>query len=117
PAAFVRRCLVLHLHLPDDDPAYKDKEEQAVAQAVVKWLMQRGLDHFAGLAATVRQAAAEQLWRDRVEARKQGLTPPGQAEYLDLLRALSELAADAEAQLALLSEIQDFALKKYVGLF
>jgi MoxR-like ATPase len=100
PGAFVRRCLVLHLALPAE-------EKECIA-----FLMQRGAQHFPGIAESVRKRAADQLWRDRQDARRLGLTPPGQAEYLDILRALPRMAAREPDQLGLLEEIAEFALKK-----
>jgi hypothetical protein len=40
------------------------------------------------------------------------LTPPGQAEYLDILRALGRMAEGEEDQIALLEQVAEFALKK-----
>ncbi|GAB6041996.1 AAA family ATPase [Endothiovibrio diazotrophicus] len=105
PGAFVRRCLVLHLGLPEE-------EDELVA-----WLMERGAVHFGERCGEpVRREAAVQLWRDRQEALRQGITPPGQAEYLDLLRAVGRLAEGEESQLELLGRIQGFMLQKFSGL-
>ena len=100
PAAFVRRCLVLHYELPKD---------------LVPWLVNRGRIHFPAGDERVLAAAAEQLVTDRQDAREAGVTPPGQAEYLDLLRALTTLAGDADAQLALLQQLSHFAYRKFRG--
>jgi len=119
PSAFVRRCFVLHLWLPDDNPRDREKEETKRRAKLEQWLVGRGADHFGQrIGETVRRRAAEQLSKDRREARAQGVTPPGQAEYLDLLRALDHLApGDEKAQEAMLDDIQDFAFKKYQGMF
>ena len=101
PAAFVRRCLVLQLSVP--------KEEQAL----IDWLMKRGEIHFPQCREKVRREAARQLWEDRREALRQGMSPPGQAEYLDILRALQELAQDEDEQIRMLDKIGEFSLKKY----
>lgn len=101
PAAFIRRCLVLHLGLP------KERE------ALTEHLCARGEAHFgASCAEAVRREAARLLMDDRETAREQGLVAPGQAEYLDLLRALTRLAVDEGGQLAALKEIAAFALRK-----
>lgn len=109
PAAFTRRCLVLHLA----PPSREDK--------LVEWLMARGKAHF-GVACSdeVRKQAADQLVDDRKTARDLGLPQPGQAEYLDLLRALVELDPDLaraglleEKQLAVLKRLAMFTLGKY----
>ncbi len=102
PGAFVRRCLVLHLKLP------KDKGP------LVKWLTTRGEHHFGDqCSAKVRREAANQLWQDRQEAEKVGACPPGQAEYLDMLRAVCAMAKEEAKQLEILEKISDFALKKF----
>ncbi|MCI5123604.1 MAG: AAA family ATPase [Candidatus Electrothrix sp. AR5] len=116
PDAFVRRCLVLHLYLPDEDPKNREQPEGVRQQALTDYLMQRGKDHFSDLADEVLQEAAVQLWADRNDARRQGLTPPGMAEYIDLLRAVRELGSNAKEQLSLLGDIKEFVLKKHLEL-
>lgn len=123
PPAFVRRCLVLHLRVDDEQslrgwwnrqPGQR-AESFSPERAFVKWLAERGEIHFAGaFTAKVRERAAELLARDRREARQAGLIRPGQAEYLDLLRALRQMAAesDEQRQLALLEQISPFVLVK-----
>lgn len=116
PDAFVRRCLVLHLYLPDEDPAYSNESEEARQEALAAYLIKRGRDHFLDLEEEVLAEAASQLWQDRNAARRQGLTPPGMAEYIDLLRAVQELGDSVEKQLNLLGEIKEFVLKKHLDL-
>ncbi|MDP3279900.1 MAG: MoxR family ATPase [Nitrosomonas sp.] len=102
PAAFVRRCLVLNLDLPKDESELMDL------------LIKRGQLHFGGQCSPeVRKKAAGLLINDRRIAKEKGVTPPGQAEYLDMLRALSVLAETEEGQLDMLSQINEFALRKY----
>ncbi len=101
PAAFLRRCLVLHLGLPKGD------------EALLAFLCARGKVHFGERCSeAVRREAGGLLLKDRREAIAQGLPPPGQAEYLDLLRAVKELEDEEQAQLDLLKKINEFALKK-----
>jgi MoxR-like ATPase len=101
PPAFVRRCLVLHLALPE-----KEKLKE--------FLMERGRAHFSGrFTDKVLAEAAEQLIEERGHESGDPLVRPGQAEYLDLLAALVEVAAPKEAdQLAQLELIKGFALAK-----
>ena len=102
PAAFIRRCLVLNLSLPTDEDAF------------IAYLIARGRLHFATRChADVYRAAAEQLWQDRQTASGQGLQGPGQAEYLDLLRAVVTLAPSLVEQPALLAKVSAFALRKH----
>ena len=123
PPAFVRRCLVLHLRVDDEQflrgwwnrQLVQRSELFSPERALIKWLAERGETHFAGIfTAKVRERAAELLARDRRKARQAGLIRPGQAEYLDLLRALRNMAADSgeQRQLALLEQISPFVLVK-----
>ncbi len=101
PAAFLRRCLVLQLSLPEDRGELLDL------------LCERGRVHFGERCTDkVRRKAAELLLEDRQSALEQGLPPPGQAEYLDLLRAVSGMATGERDQLALLDRIGEFVLRK-----
>ncbi len=101
PDPFLRRCLVLPLSLPTED------------QALFDFLCERGRIHFQAVCTkTVRRQAADILLKDRKEAVEQGRFPPSQAEYLDLLRALSSMAAEEGEQVALLNKISRFVFKK-----
>lgn len=91
PAAFLRRCLVLTLSLPEGD-------------ALVQHLVQRAQLHFAEFAARpgvgqVLQDAAAMLLEDRSQAKDAGIYAPGPAEYLDLIRALQGVGGDPADQL------------------
>ncbi len=99
PAAFLRRCLVLPLPLPEGD-------------ALLDFLCARGKVHFPASAEAVRRQAGELLLKDRKDASAQGLPAPGQAEYLDLLRAVCKLSPDEKKQLVLLEKISRFVLQK-----
>lgn len=100
PAAFLRRCLVLPLSLPEADDALLD------------FLCQRGAVHFEKSTEAVRRKAGELLLEDRKAANAQGLPAPGQAEYLDLLRAVCKLGHDEGEQMGWLAKIGQFVLKK-----
>lgn len=110
PPAFVRRCLVLNLELPEKEPE------------LVDYLMRRGEEHYCDAAGNsffseaVLETAAKQVYIDRKAAEALGVKPPGQAEYLDILRVLSRMGIPEAEQLKRLAEIQDFALKKYPGM-
>ena len=106
PAAFVRRCMVLQLKLPEDKAD------------LVDWLVTRGGHHFPDdeLSQSVLEKTAESLWEDRGNAIRLGMSPPGQAEYIDLLRALKELASDEAARLKLLDETRRYAFQKHAEL-
>ncbi len=110
PDAFVRRCLVLNLQLPTDD-----RELEA-------FLIARGRAHFQSSEHhsvenkaddAVLQAAARQLIKDRNDLKARSLPPPGQAEYLDLVRAVIRLRRDREEQLQLLKELSNYVFQKH----
>lgn len=102
PKAFLRRCLVLHMELPK-------KEDE-----LVEWLLKRGELHHENLDKSIREEAAKQLIVDRKDAIDLGHSPPGQAEYLDILRALANLKANGIDPKEALKNINEFALRKHV---
>ncbi len=102
PDPFLRRCLVLQLSWPEEREAF------------VAALVRRGRAHFPEAPDRVLAAAAGMVAEDRARVSAQGLFPPGGAEYLDLVRALGELApGDEDRQLDLLARIGRFALDKH----
>jgi MoxR-like ATPase len=105
PNAFVRRCLVLHLQLPETDDQLRE------------FLVARGQAHQPKMKKSVLQRAADVLVEERNAARAQQLRPlPGQAEYLDLIRAVSELAAGSKGdQERVLEQVKTFVLRKSAG--
>ena len=110
PDAFVRRCLVLHLRLPSDPKRLAER------------LIERGRAHFRRrkppVSEKVLQRAAELLIADRETARENHWLPlPGQAEYLDLIRAVSTRERTAKAQEALMEKVAEFVLKKHPDAF
>jgi len=107
PDAFVRRCLVLHLRLPS-------KRER-----LTELLIARGRAHFGRrVSADVLQHAADLLFEDRELAREKHWLPlPGQAEYLDLVRAVITRKGTAKAQKALMDAVAEFVLKKHPDAF
>lgn len=102
PDAFLRRCLVLRLELPED------------FDALVTHLMRAGEAHFPAADEALLREAAEMLANDRATARRNNWRPfPGQAEYLDLVRAVLELAGNDEtARADWLRRCARFALHK-----
>ncbi|OQX03989.1 MAG: hypothetical protein BWK73_37690 [Thiothrix lacustris] len=102
PPAFVRRCLVLNMDLPKDEGELESL------------LVERGRLHFGEQCSeTIRIKAARQLIIDRNAAKEKGVVPPGQAEYLDMLRALAVLGKTDSEQKAMLDKIHKFVLRKY----
>jgi MoxR-like ATPase len=101
PDAFLRRCLVLQIALP----AGRDE--------LVRFLVARGRAHFARADERILEDAAGMLVEDREAARKQDQAPPGQSEYLDLVRAVLRLSDDVAQQRETLDRIRGFALRKH----
>ncbi len=105
PPAFLRRCLVLQMPFPE-------KQEAAMSfllekRARVYW-------EPADVSDTVCKLVAEELWKARQTAEREGQPLPGAAEYLDLLRILVRLHSGKEdEQKTALGKIQEFALKKH----
>ena len=82
PDAFLRRCVVHEITLPDA------AETQAQAAPLIKYLVERGRAHFPDVHHDVLQSAAGYLNEDRWQSERERRRPaPGQAEYLDLVRA------------------------------
>lgn len=126
PDAFVRRCLVLPMKLPNISTA----EEQ---EQFVEYMVKRGEAHFPKAAKIkitnplnhdsekekiepLSRAAARLLLKDRQHAMQQHQTPiPGQAEYLDFLRAIMVLA-DSEDPQDVFRKVQSFVFRKSTGI-
>lgn len=101
PDAFLRRCLVLHLSLP------KTEAE------LTAFLIARGRAHFPHADDVLLREAAELLHVDRAAAIHDQIRPyPGQAEYLDLLRAVLGMAQGTREQRKMLTLIRDYTLRK-----
>lgn len=105
PPAFVRRCAVLNQNPPGLG---------RVAASFQSWLIERGNAHrYCQVAEASRRTAAEMVWQDRQHAVDAGYPPVGLAEYIDLLRALHDLAPDDEAaQGEWLKKLRPYALTK-----
>ncbi len=91
------------LALPGDEAALKE------------FLVDRGRRHFPQLSGDVLKMAATLLYKDRKQARDNHHYPlPGQAEYLDLLRAVTVLNPDNPVgQENTLRKIAPYGLKKH----
>jgi MoxR-like ATPase len=102
PPAFVRRCLVLELALPEE------------RLELIGWLTERGTAHFGDRCpAEVRGQVASTISDLRSEGTGGDVPAPGLAEYLDLLRALASHApGDAARQREILESIGDFVYEK-----
>ena len=93
PGAFLRRCLTLEMTLP---PVLGDRGEELgkdAELAFIQYLTKRGRLHFPSAPPERLEKAARQIMDYRRTAeRNQQLQKPGQAEFLDLLRAIHNLA-------------------------
>lgn len=103
PKAFMRRCAVLKLGLPE-------------GEALKEMLIARGALHgkMYGTPPTpdVLQRCADALIKDRQVHQSADAPRPGQAEFLDLLRAVCRLKTDNQERLDLLDQLRPFVLEK-----
>jgi hypothetical protein len=60
-----------------------------------------------------RPRATELLAAERADLRRQDLAPPGLAEYIDLLAAVTAQRREADGQIELLERTARFALRKH----
>lgn len=114
PDAFVRRCLVLHLDLPEISPhSPKNNEQHELDALFVRFLADRGAAHFPDANPKILDEAARLLLEDRRYALQQHLLPlPGQAEYLDFLRIVRKLGNEIESSQDLFDEVRGFVFQK-----
>lgn len=102
PSAFLRRCLIHHLKLPQDEAPFKAK------------LIERGrLRYESALDSELIQRAAELLWKDRSVALESQDKAPGQAEFFDMLEALMNLKKAGMDPMEAMKKIEGFIFKKY----
>lgn len=110
PDPFIRRCVVVELTLP---PLRPDSSEQPdPGDALKRHLVKIGTHHFPDgcLTSSVLNEAADLLIQERLAAMKAQQTRlPGQAEYIDLLRACEKLGADK------FKEISPYIVTKRMG--
>jgi len=128
PDPFLRRCVVLHLRLPDDEPSASATAEiraperrsskipdRNLTVTLSDLLIRRGARHFPKADRGVLTKVAARLIADRTRARSQNQSLlPGQAEYLDLVRAVVASADSPEEQIANLELFAEFVLRKQV---
>lgn len=125
PDAFLRRCLVLPMELPNISTT--DEQEQ-----FVDYLVKRGEAHFpkaskikitnplnveseSKKSEPLPRAAAKLLLKDRLAAIRKHQSPiPGQAEYLDFLRAIMSLSGTENTQ-EVFQKVQSFVFRKSNG--
>lgn len=101
PSAFLRRCVVLQIPVPKGREALRD------------YLIPRARAHFGEeIAEDLLIKTASMLHDDREAAQERSLPPPGQAEYIDLLRALTQLSSH-DAQDDLLATLRRFTFRKH----
>jgi MoxR-like ATPase len=109
PPAFVRRCIVCRTDLPDHDP-------KNTTQDMIDYLTFRVRAHTdtgIQVADTVRTEAIEALIAHRQIAREQDLPLPGQAELLDLLRAVTGLLKAGYSADGLVGKLKEYTFSKH----
>lgn len=101
PDAFLRRCAVHQLQLPSEE------------HLLHAWFMRLGEAHFKDLGKEVFEEAIKMVLEDREECLREELNPPGGAEFLDLLRVVSERGGGPEEALGHLGIARRFLLRKH----
>ncbi len=113
PDAFVRRCFVLRMSLPkltQHNPQTDGEREQD--QAFIEFLVNRGKAHFPDADNELLNESAKMLLVDRRDAIQRQWTPlPGQAEYLDFLRAMQTIDG-ADDRTKLMKQVRQFSFRK-----
>jgi len=113
PLAFLRRCLVLTIPFP--------KEDAAARKFLIEDRARVRYPEESDVSSQVCQEAATQLLSERQQAdrnRHAGLSKPGAAEFLDLIRVLVELGREVKQkqrsarQLEFLAQVSGFVLRK-----
>ena len=114
PDAFIRRCFVLHLELPSVPVQAPTKEHGKKQDApFLDYLIRRGRAHFPKASKDLPARAAKLLLSDRRRAIHNHQTPlPGQAEYLDFLRAIVNLVAKGGDEDEIFKQVQSFVFEK-----
>ena len=97
PSALLRRCVLLDLSLPE-------------GEQLELHLQKIGKAHFSDMEKSVLSAAAEQICKDRESQSSQTLRT-GQAEYVDLLRALQSVSKSAKEQQDSIEDLASFFFK------
>lgn len=122
PDAFLRRCIVLTLQVPEPVVAGSDADGQ-VSEEFLKWMVSRGELHWQRATDSVvvldqdletLQTAARDLGLDRLEANRKHLRPlPGLAEYVDYLNAVIGLRKDADLTKEKLEDLRKLIFRKH----
>ena len=114
PDAFIRRCFVLHLELPAisvHEP--KTSDEQTADKEFVQFLQQRGDAHFPEADPALLREAANMLMADRRYAMQHRLLPlPGQAEYLDFVRAIVSMPIQPADRAKVFEQVRNYVFRK-----
>lgn len=103
PPAFVRRCLVHNMDLPDDATELRQELKIRI----------RAHEQDKGLGEEVLDKAIDLLSRNRERMRQMDLPVPGQAELLDLIRAVSRLTSSGLDPLILVRQFENFFFCKH----
>ena len=106
PPAFLRRCLVHQMDLPKLPEKEDDFDDH---------LKKRVKAHFPNneISTSALNEALNQLKKDRLEAQRNDLPPPGQAELLDLLKAVALFSSDEGEQVKALGQLIPLAFRKH----
>lgn len=119
PDAFLRRCVVHQIQLPECAGDNGSKPDNETRQRFVDYLVPRGSAHFGKLAAAhpdLIRMAAEWLMDDRRAAINGGeFLKPGQAEFIDMLRAMERLRTQQQSPTDWAERLRKLIFRKAVG--
>lgn len=114
PDAFVRRCFVLRKELPAISHTNPSGDEiSGQDQEFIDFLIKRGQAHYPDVSESRLIKTARLLLNDRRTALQRHQSPlPGQAEYLDFLRALVTLTKNGDNEADIFEQVQQFVFQK-----
>ncbi len=109
-AAFMRRCVVLELALPKAKGELTDLLLRRAKQHLEVWRKREDNDP---PGPEILTRAVDMLVHERDHCSRRGFAPPGQDEYLALVKALWRMEKTDEARGKLLDDIAGFVLEKH----
>lgn len=114
PDPFIRRCIVLSMKLPNiDDSDKKNDKGKSSDEEFLSYVVERGKLHFPTACESLVQTAATFLLEDRRAAIEQRISPkPGLAEFMDLLRAVTNINDSEHDPEKLMGILRQYAFSK-----
>lgn len=111
--AFLRRCVVLHLSLPTDEAELTELLVHRAQEHMDVWTREAPEVKHDRLEEELLKKAVGRLLEEQQALRRRDLPEPGQAEYLDLVRALWRLWPTDEERDLHLRKMDRFVFQKH----